>query len=258
MTISVDDVARRITGNTAAIMAVHLYGHPCDMDALLGLADKHKLNVIEDCAQAHGAEYRGRRVGSIASVGTFSFFPGKNLGAFGDGGAITTNDKEFAARCRRLANHGGLKKFDHEIVGGNSRLDGLQAAILSVKLGHLDRWTELRILAANRYRERLASCPGVVLPQQADWARQVYHLFVIRCRDRDGLRSHLADQGIASGIHYPCAVPKTPAFRDRGQAGESLLANREDELLLSLPMGDHMDDDSVDTVCTAILDFFGS
>jgi len=256
MTISVEDVARRITSKTSAIIAVHLYGHPCDMNALLGIADKHKLAVIEDSAQAHGAEYRGRRVGSIARAGTFSFFPGKNLGAFGDGGAITTNDNEIAERCRRIANHGRLQKFDHDIVGGNSRLDAMQAAILSVKLKYLDRWTEQRIRVAKHYRERLASCPDVVLPHQENWARHVYHLFAIRCKNRDGLQSHLSDQDIASGIHYPCAIPKTLAYVDLGYAEETLLANSEDGLLLSLPMGDHMDDDSVNVVCDAILAFY--
>jgi len=258
MTASVDDVASRITGKTAAIITVHLCGHPCDMDALLSVADGHKLVVIEDCAQAHGAEYRGRRVGGIARIGTFSFFPGKNLGAFGDGGAITTNDSSLAERCRRIANHGRLQKFDHEVIGRNSRLDALQAAVLSVKLRHLENWTEQRIRAADRYRERLASCSSIVLPKRADWARHVYHLYVIRCPDRDALRSHLAEQGIASGIHYPCAVSKTPAYLHVGQAEESLLANTEDDLVLSLPIGDHMDDDSVDFVCDTILAFFSS
>jgi dTDP-4-amino-4,6-dideoxygalactose transaminase len=256
MTLDAGDAERRISERTAAIVAVHLYGHPCDMDPILRLAEQHQLAVIEDAAQAHGAEYRGRRVGAIGTGGTFSFFPGKNLGAYGDGGAITTDNTALAEKCRRLANHGRLGKFDHDVVGRNSRLDALQAAILSVKLGHLDDWTERRIQVAGRYRDRLRACPAIVLPEESDWARQVYHLFVIRCRDRDALRSHLADHGIATGVHYPSSIPKTAAYGNSKHFDESMLANTEDESLLSLPIGEHMDDAAVDTVCDEILRFY--
>ena len=256
MTLDVGDAENRITEKTAAIIAVHLYGHPCDMDPILRLAERHELAVIEDAAQAHGAEYRGRRVGAIGNGGTFSFFPGKNLGAYGDAGAITTNDAALAQKWRRLATHARLAKFDHDVVGRNSRLDALQAAILSVKLGHLDDWTKRRIRVAGRYRARLRGCPAIVLPEEAGWARQVYHLFVIRCRDRDALRASLADKDIATGIHYPCSIPKTPAYSNCGDFDESMLANRENQSLLSLPIGEHMDDAAVDTVCDEILRFY--
>lgn len=154
-TINIADLKKRITSNTVAIIAVHLYGHPCDMDPLLELAQEYNLKIIEDCAQAHGAEYKGQKVGAIGDLGCFSFYPGKNLGAFGDGGAIVTNSEPLAVRCRMIANHGRIAKYDHKFEGRNSRLDGLQAAILTVKLRHLDKWTDNRIMIANEYLERL-------------------------------------------------------------------------------------------------------
>ncbi len=258
MTIDVGDAENCISEKTAAIVAVHLYGHPCDMDPLLSLARQHDLAIIEDCAQAHGAEYKGRRVGGIGQAGTFSFFPGKNLGAFGDAGAITTNSGQFAERCRRIANHGRLEKFDHEIVGRNSRLDNLQAAVLAVKLRHLEKWTEHRIRIADRYLSGLTDCSGVQLPGRADWARQVYHLFVIRCDARNELQAFLADHGVSSGIHYPMAIPKMAAYASLEQATESLRANREDSRLLSLPIGEHVDAEACDYVCMKIREFFHS
>lgn len=257
MTINIRDVASRISDKTAAIIGVHLYGHPCDMDALLSLAEMHDLAIIEDSAQAHGAEYKDRRVGGLGHAGTFSFFPGKNLGAFGDGGAITTNNQQLAERCRRIANHGRLKKFDHEIVGRNSRLDNLQAAILAVKLNHLERWTNHRIEIADRYLSGLADCSSVVLPQRAEWARQVYHLFVIRCEARDELREFLTERSIITGIHYPMAVSMMPAYATMGQVEESMCASRDSARLLSLPIGDHMNTKACDFVCETIKEYFG-
>ncbi|MBD3768279.1 MAG: DegT/DnrJ/EryC1/StrS family aminotransferase, partial [Gammaproteobacteria bacterium] len=176
--ISIEDAQKRITPKTKAIIAVHLYGHPCDMDALQMLADQHGLYIIEDCAQSHGAEYKGKRVGSIGDIASFSFYPGKNLGAYGDGGAITTNNAELAKKSRMIANHGRIAKYDHEFEGRNSRLDGLQAAILSVKLKHLPAWTEKRIAVADYYLANLKDIQQITLPVRQDWAKQVYHLFV--------------------------------------------------------------------------------
>ncbi|MGP1614215.1 MAG: DegT/DnrJ/EryC1/StrS family aminotransferase, partial [Pollutimonas bauzanensis] len=159
-TLDVEDARRRLTSRSAAIIAVHLYGHPCDMDALMALARESGLKVIEDCAQAHGAEYKGRRVGAIGDAGTFSFYPGKNLGAYGDGGAITSNDADLARQCRMIANHGRIDKYDHQFEGRNSRLDGLQAAILSVKLRHLDAWIDHRNRVAAAYLSELQDVDG--------------------------------------------------------------------------------------------------
>jgi len=250
-------VRKKLTPRTAALMPVHLYGHPCDMDELGAIAREHGLKIIEDCAQAHGAEFRGKRVGAIGDVATFSFYPGKNLGAYGDAGAITTNDEALARRMRMIANHGRIAKYDHEFEGRNSRLDGLQAAILNVKLKHLDDWTERRIAIADRYLDRLRGVGDISLPVRKNWAKQVYHLFVIRTGQRDALAEHLKAQGIETGIHYPTALPRLTAYAGHGQAEEDLFVNKSDRTLLSLPIGEHMSAADADTVSAAIKGFFG-
>jgi dTDP-4-amino-4,6-dideoxygalactose transaminase len=252
LTLDPADVARRITAKTAAIMAVHLYGHPCDMDALGALAKQHSLRIIEDCAQAHGAEYRGRRVGAIGDIGTFSFYPGKNLGAYGDAGAIVTNDPALAKRCRMIANHGRIDKYNHEFEGRNSRLDGLQAAILDVKLDHLDGWVTTRNLLAARYHESLAGLAGLELAKPRAHVRHAYHLFVVRTAGRDSLAAALGKENIQTGIHYPIALPKLAAYAYLGQAKEDLRANRYDSLSLSLPIGEHLGVADIDVVCAAV------
>jgi dTDP-4-amino-4,6-dideoxygalactose transaminase len=251
-TLSPEDVERRITPRTAALIPVHLYGHPCDMDALLGIARRHGLRVIEDCAQAVAAEYRGRRLGTLGDAGTFSFYPGKNLGAYGDAGAITTADAALAERCRMIANHGRIDKYDHRFEGRNSRLDGMQAAILSVKLRHLEEWTERRRAAADMYRALLGDVPGLTLPVEQPWARHVYHLFVIRSADRDALRAHLEEAGIQSGIHYPIALPRLSAYAYLGEADDAMFALSADRQLLSLPMGEHLDADMCREVADSV------
>lgn len=239
-TISISSLKSKITSKTKAIMAVHLYGHPCDMDALQDLARDHDLKIIEDCAQAHGAEYKGKRIGAIGDVGAFSFYPGKNLGAYGDGGAIVTNNDGLAKKCRMIANHGRIEKYNHEFEGRNSRLDGLQAAILSVKLKHLDAWTAARINVANFYLEHLKSVSGIILPVREPWVKQVYHLFVIRTKKRDSLKEHLKENNIQTGIHYPISLPKLQAYEYLGQANDELFSNQVDSQLLSLPIGEHL------------------
>ena len=239
-TISIPSLKSKITANTRAIMAVHLYGHPCDMDEILAIAKEYNLKVIEDCAQAHGAEYKGLKVGAIGDIGTFSFYPGKNLGAYGDGGAIVTNDENLAKQCKMIANHGRIEKYNHEFEGRNSRLDGIQAAILSVKLKHLDTWTDARIKVADFYLKSLKDIEGITLPKKEDWAKQVYHLFVIRVKKRDALQKYLKENNISSGIHYPISLPKLKAYDYIGQSDESFFANRSDGELLSLPIGDHL------------------
>ncbi len=239
-TISIPSIKSKLTSNTKAIMAVHLYGHPCDLDEILSIAKEHDLKIIEDCAQAHGAEYKGEKVGAIGDIGTFSFYPGKNLGAYGDGGAIITNDENLAKKCKMIANHGRIEKYNHEFEGRNSRLDGLQAAILSVKLKHLDKWTEARIKVADFYLENLKDIDGIVLPKRENWAKQVYHLFVIRTKKRDELQKYLKDNEISSGVHYPISLPKLKAYDYTKQAREEFFANSSDSELLSLPIGDHL------------------
>lgn len=255
-TIDVADAASRITPRTRAILCVHLYGQPCDLEGLLGLARRHDLKLIEDAAQAHGAEYRGRRVGAIGDVGTFSFYPGKNLGAYGDGGAIVTNDGELARRCRMIANHGRIDKYDHQFEGRNSRLDGMQAAILRAKLTHLDGWVARRNAIARRYFDGLQAIEGLSLPVVGNSVRHAFHLFVIRCAERDSLKEHLRQRGIETGIHYPIALPDLEAYAHRRSTDTPTRASRIAPTLLSLPMGEHLGDGDIDTVIAAIRDFF--
>lgn len=254
--ISIEDVEKRISPKTKAIIAVHLYGHPCDMDALKMLAEKYGLYIVEDCAQAHGAEYKGKKVGSIGDIGTFSFYPGKNLGAYGDGGAITTNDAGFAKKSRMIANHGRISKYDHEFEGRNSRLDGLQAAVLAVKLQHLDIWTKQRINLASCYEKALSKIDQITLPIKQSWALQVYHLYVVRVEDREGLSEFLNGKGIHTGTHYPISLPKLRAYEYLNQAGDDMHANELDSRLLSLPIGEHLSVSDIEYVVSSIEEFY--
>jgi dTDP-4-amino-4,6-dideoxygalactose transaminase len=257
-TITSETVAAKLSKRTSAIIAVHLYGHPSHMDDLCNLARTHKLRVIEDCAQAHGAEFGHRRVGTIGDIGTFSFYPGKNLGAYGDAGAITTNDDDVALLCRKIANHGRIAKYDHDMEGRSSRLDGMQAAILSAKLPFLESWTEKRIEIANRYLAEIKSVPDLVLPVREPWARQVYHLFVVRTRRRNELKTFLAERGIESGIHYPIALPNLLAYSHLGQAESCPFSSAAAKSVLSLPIGEHMSNADVDSVIQAVNIFFAA
>ncbi len=255
-TISAETVSSKLTRRTSAVLAVHLYGHPCDMDALCAMAAQNNFYIIEDCAQAHGAEYKGRRVGTIGQMAAFSFYPGKNLGAFGDAGAITTADAELASRARKIANHGRIGKYDHEFEGRNSRLDGMQAAILSAKLPFLEGWIARRVEVAQRYLAGLGGIPGLVLPQRMPWAHQVYHLFVVRTKRRDELKQYLGSRGIECGVHYPIALPKLAAYEYLGQSNEVMFAIEAAESVLSLPIGEHLDVAQIDEVIASVQSFF--
>ncbi len=256
-TIDVERLEGKITSRTKAIVPVYLYGHPADMDPILALAAKYGLRVVGDAAQAHGAQYKGRPISKLADITCFSFYPGKNLGAYGDAGALVTDNTDWAAAARMFANHGRTRKYDHDFEGINSRLDGLQASILSVKLRHLETWTEMRRMNAYRYNKALAGL-GVVTPAELDDVRAVYHLYVIRVaeRDRDDLQKHLKAKGISTGIHYPLALPYLNAYRHLGHGEqdfrESLKASRE---ILSLPMFPELIPDQVDYVAGGIRDF---
>jgi dTDP-4-amino-4,6-dideoxygalactose transaminase len=254
--ISIEDLKGRITPKTKAIMAVHLYGHPCNMDELAKIAKEYNLYIIEDCAQAHGAEYKGKKVGGIGDIATFSFYPGKNLGAYGDGGAITTNNLELSVQCRKISNHGRTAKYDHDFEGRNSRLDSLQAAILNVKLKYLDSWIERRIQVADKYLLELDGVEDITLPVKQDWAKQAYHLFVIRTNRRDELKSYLAEKDIQTGIHYPISLPKLKAYQYTKQANDQMFANSSDTSLLSLPIGEHLTDEDIAHVVNTVKSFF--
>jgi dTDP-4-amino-4,6-dideoxygalactose transaminase len=250
------DVSRRITRKTKAIIAVHLYGHPARMDALVQLGQRHDLRVIEDCAQAHTAQFQGRPVGGIGDIGTFSFYPGKNLGAYGDAGAITTQDESLALKCRMIANHGRIDKYDHVFEGRNSRLDSLQAAILRAKLQHLGSWVLQRQKIACLYAEELKGIDGLTLPSMAEGHRHVFHLFVVRTARRDALAAHLKARGVQTGIHYPIALPKLRAYAYLNQGSEPMFANTADATLLSLPIGEHLCIDQAVEVTRHVRDFF--
>ena len=237
-----------ITPKTRAVIPVHLYGQPADMDAVNGIARRHGLKVIEDAAQAHGARYRGRRCGSLGDAAGFSFYPGKNLGALGDGGAITTNDNDLAERVRMLRNYGSSKKYVNEVAGFNSRLDELQAALLRVKLARLDEWNDRRRVVAAAYFKELAGT-GLALPFVPDWVEPVWHLYVVCCQDRDAVTARLDRSGIGWLIHYPVPPHLQGAYRNLGyRAGDFPVAERMTREVLSLPMGPHLASGQIDLV----------
>ena len=211
-TIDVSKIEEKITSNTKAIIPVHIYGQAAEMDAIVDICRKYKLMLVEDCAQAHFTEWEGQKVGTFGIAGTFSFFPGKNLGAYGDAGAIISNDKIFATNARMFANHGALEKHQHEIEGINSRLDGIQAAILSVKLPYIKEWNERRIYNASKYCKSLQEIENIVTPKTHPKSKHNFHLYVIRSTNRNQLQNFLMQKGISTGIYYPTPLPFLKAY----------------------------------------------
>lgn len=257
-TIDVDAIEAKITDKTVGIIPVHLYGHPAQMDAVMRIAKKYNLWVIEDCAQAHLATFQGTKVGQFGDAATFSFYPGKNLGAMGDAGALVTGDAKLARRAAQFARHGGLFKGSHEIEGINSRLDGLQAAILNVKLPHLADWTQKRQAAADAYLNRLNGIGDLILPKIDRRASHVWHLFVIRTKQRDALKAHLAENGIQTVINYPVALPFLEAYAHQNNAIEDFpTAYGHQSDILSLPIFPDMTDEQINHVVHAVTSFFG-
>jgi dTDP-4-amino-4,6-dideoxygalactose transaminase len=247
-------VERAITPRTKAIIPVHLYGQPTDMDALLAIAKKHDLPVIEDACQAHGAEYKGRKAGSIGKAACFSFYPSKNLGCCGEGGAVTTQDAELAKRVRMLRDHGSVRKYEHDFPAYNCRLDGLQGGVLAVKLPHLDGWNDKRRALAARYNELFAGSK-VTTPREMPYARHVYHLYIVQVKDREALRKALDEQGIESGLHYPIPLHLQPAYRDLGhKEGDFPVSERVAKHLLSLPMYAELPIEHVEYVAKTVLE----
>jgi dTDP-4-amino-4,6-dideoxygalactose transaminase len=244
-------IEAKITPRTVGIIPVHLYGQPADMDPILEIAMRHGLWVIEDCAQAHMAEYKGRKVGTMGTAASFSFYPGKNLGAMGDAGALVTNDTSLAEWCELYARHGG--KGEHRIEGINSRLDGLQAAILSVKLPYLDAWTKARRSIAQKYNALLGSHEGIRVPGVADDRTHVYHLYVIRTENRDVLQQYLGDSGIATMLNYPKALPLYPAYAHLGHSPRDFPnAHYNQSRILSIPIYPEMTEAMVHHVASAV------
>lgn len=245
-----------ITEHTRALMPVHLYGQPADMLPILDIARRHDLRVIEDAAQAHGATYHDQHVGLWGDIGTFSFYPAKNIGAYGDAGAIVTRDAALAKRLRMLRNHGRTEKYVHAMHGLGERLDALQAAILAVKLTRLEAWTTRRRQIADIYRVQLNDLP-LILPQELDGASHVYHQFVIRTERRDALRAHLRDAGVGTGIHYPLPLHLQPALEDLGyQEGDFPVTEQVADTVLSLPVYPELTSGQIDAIVSAIRGFY--
>lgn len=247
--IDPDRIEAAITSRTKVILPVHLYGQPADMDSILSIARKHGLRVLEDGAQAHGARYKSRRIGSHGDAVAWSFYPGKNLGGMGDGGAVTTSDTAIADRIRVLRNYGSRVKYVNEVKGYNSRLDPIQAAVLRVKLNHLDDWNGRRRTLAQQYLEGLAGS-GLVLPHVPEWAEPVWHLFVVRNVQRDKLAKRLSDAGIGSLIHYPTPPHMQAAYKDTHLATcKFQLATKMATHVLSLPIGPHLPTSEIEPIC---------
>ena len=241
-----------ITKMTRAIIPVHLYGQMADMDRILAVASAYNLPVIEDACQAHGAEYKERRAGSLGFAGCFSFYPGKNLGACGEGGAVTTNNDALANRLRFWRDHGSTRKYEHEFPGHNMRMEGIQGAFLRVKLRHLDRWNDLRSRAAERYAHALSGIP-LTLPSAASHRKEVFHLYVVQAKDRDSLRSQLADAGIETGLHYPTPLHMQPAYRHLGYSpGSFPVSEQAATRVLSLPMHPGLSNEAIDYVASQV------
>lgn len=251
-TMDPDGIERAITPKTKAICPVHLYGQPADLDPILAIARRHGLKVIEDACQAHGAGYKGRRVGAIGDVGAFSFYPGKNLGAYGEGGMAVTNDDEAARTMRMLRDWGAEKKYYHQLQGFNYRMDGVQGAILRVKLRYLERWTEARRTHAGAYRRLLADS-GVVLPEEMPYSWHVYHVYAVRTPEREALQQALQAEGVQTGIHYPIPVHLQEAHADLGYGpGDFPRSEQAANEVLSLPMFPEMTPAQQEAVAAAV------
>ena len=245
-------IEEKISPRTKAIIAVHLYGLPADMDAVMAIARKHNLAVLEDTAQAHGATYKGKKAGTFGDIATFSFYPSKNLGAYGDAGAVVTNNPDYADKARLIANHGQFSKGRHTLIGRNSRLDGIQGAVLSTKLAHLDGWIETRRCRARQYTDLLADS-GLVTPVESPGSVHTYHLYVVQVEDRDAVRARLDEAEIETGIHYPIAVPFTEAYSHLNHKPDDFpVTYSQMGKILSLPMYPELTGEMVQEVCQVL------
>ncbi len=260
--LNADLIQSKITPKTKAIVAVHLYGQPADLDSIKAVADKHNLVLVEDAAQAHIAEYKGKRIGGFGEAASFSFYPGKNLGAYGEGGAVVTNNPELARKLRMIRDHGSQNKYQHEIFGHNYRMEGIQGAILGVKLKHLEDWTQKRRNAADKYFRHLSQNLKIKLPKEMPYAKHVYHLFVIQVLGsenelRNSLANYLKEKGINTGLHYPIPLHLQECFRYLSyKKGDFPIAENLADNCLSLPIYPELNDEQIEYVCTSINNFF--
>ena len=252
-------VENAITKNTKVLVPVHLYGQMAQMDRLREIADRFECRILEDAAQAHGSRWKNRPVGSWGDLASFSFYPGKNLGAFGDAGAVLSRDEALIKRCSAFGKHGGLEKYQHDAIGGNSRLDGIQAAVLNIKLKYVDRWNEIRRSLANIYFEKLANIDGLELPVESPSAHHTYHLFVVLVEEREKFCQYLKEKGVGTGIHYPQAIHQIPAFRGSAICkGHFPNAERVARSAVSLPICPTMSNDDAAYVASVVASYFNS
>ena len=255
--IDVDKIEKAITPKTKAILPVHLYGQPAQIGRINEIAKKHNLVVVEDCAQAHMAEFEGKKVGNFGISGCFSFYPGKNLGAYGEGGAVICNDEEFWKRIQAIKEHGSFKKYYHEYLGHNYRLEGIQGAILDVKLKYIEAWTDTRRKNAGLYRKYLSDISEIILPKERKNVKHVYHLFVIRSKKRDELGKFLNDNGIQTSIHYPIPCHLQHSYKFMGyKEGDFSVSEMLSKEILSLPMSEQLKEDDIIYIAQKIRDFF--
>ena len=260
--IDPEKVEKAITSRTKAIVAVHLYGQPADLDPLRDIAKKHNVYLVEDAAQAHIAEYKNNKVGGLSEATSFSFYPGKNLGAYGEAGAVVTNNEELAVKVRMLRDHGAAQKYNHEITGHNYRMEGIQGAVLGVKLRYIDQWTDERRRAAQKYNELLSDIKQIQLPHEMDYVKHVYHLFVIKVRDggqprRDELQKYLKEMNIASGLHYPIPLHLQKCFVDLNyKQGDFPQSEQLADSGLSLPLFPELTNEQIIYICDKIKQFF--
>ncbi len=255
--IDASRIEASITRRTKGIIAVHLYGQPADLDPILEIAGKHNLWVIEDAAQAHCAEYGSKRVGSIGMIGCFSFYPGKNLGAYGEAGAVITNNEKLYGIMRKIRDHGSSEKYHHELIGHNYRMEGIQGAVLSVKLRYIEQWTEQRRKNASLYSELLSGIDGIITPKEMESVRHVYHLYVVQALRRKELQDFLSNHGISTGLHYPIPLHLQGAYKDLGyEKGSFGTAEAQMDRILSLPMYPELNSSMIQYVAEKIKEFY--
>ena len=252
-----DNIEAAITDKTKAIIAVHLYGHPCEMDPIMDICEKYGLYLIEDASQAHGARYKGQSVGTLGNIGTFSFYPPKNLGACGEAGALVTDEEAIAYRARNLRNHGSSQRYIYDEVGHNYRMDGIQAALLNVKLAELEEWNDQRKHAVCLYNHHLSSCEYIHTPEEAPWAESAYHLYTIATSYRNELNEFLAKEGIGTAIHYPLPLHLQPCYDFLGYENEDFpVAEKMSDEVLSLPLFPGITEDEIEHVSNTVIEFF--
>jgi dTDP-4-amino-4,6-dideoxygalactose transaminase len=256
-TINADQIEKKITSKTKAIIPVHLYGQAADIIPIRKICDHYKLFLVEDCAQSHFSLCHGSHTGTFGDAGTFSFYPGKNLGALGDGGCIVSNNDELAEKIRMYCNHGSSEKYKHLFVGCNTRLDGIQAVVLSVKLKYIDEWNKMRELVASNYDKVLQFCPGVDIPMRKEFSNHIFHLYVIKAKNRDSLKDYLSEKGIQTGLHYPTALPFLPCYKSLGLTPDDFPESFSNQSkILSLPIFPYMAEDQTMYVANCINEFY--